>query len=315
VRRQLQNSAIISTLLSIATISSALAVDNMAQGKLYYDRHDYKKAFQYYSAEVTEHPNNAAARYLLGNVLVEQHETSEAADQYKAAVTLDPTGTAGIYASKALVNMTISAVKAGEASQASAETPAQSEDGKLLKRSVRKISAETTEAERVNKAEYDKKMSEVMRDSDRKVADLQREMQEQIAANGQAQYAAVPVRFGNRVSFNRSRTIQTYSPEEANAQVRAEFNPKIEAVKADAARKAEELTTAYKEKESVLEDQATRLDMQYLNKTGSSGIKLAPMGTSSFVRNFESTDEASGAPIPVQAKPAKSLKDVKKTGN
>ncbi len=322
----IKSTASLSSVLALAlattlTANSSLAVDNLAQGEALYAKGDYKKAEQIIRAEILAHPKNAAAYYLLGNILVSLSSTSEAIRQYKTAASLDPSGTAGAYSKQALNNLGFTSPNSSFATRqtvGSSGSSAFNDDTQLLKKSVSSISAETNQAEQRVNAELDQKLAEINREAERKIASLKQDMQEQISANGSATYAyrLRPYQYNSEKErvytgnlYGQPRMI--YNPEELNAPIRQDFDAKIQAVRDDADRRGAELKASYKEKLAAIEDQAVTLDRQYLSGSHSTNIKLTPMGTNTFVRTYESADEPSGRQVPVLASP-KSLSDVAK---
>jgi tetratricopeptide (TPR) repeat protein len=288
--------SLILLLLCVCPQGSALASDYLQQGKRYYAAGQLDKAGRYFQAEVASEPNSATAHYFLGNVFVGLKRLPEAIKEYRAASELDRNGQVGQYSRQALATLESPATRN---EQKNAEDSNQRSDAELTRNSAAAISRETNERSERNSAECDAKVRTVMQDSERRVKTLEQEMNDRIAQNGSALYVTAITRGG------RTSTDKSYDPEADNKLIRAEYAPKIEAIKAEARKHADEIIASYRQKSAALEDSAISIDKAYL-KPGKD-IKLSPLRTDIYVRSYETGEEPSGDTVPVKASPAKAL--------
>jgi tetratricopeptide (TPR) repeat protein len=281
-----------------------LAADNLAKATSLYEKGQYTEALEFIENELRENPKNAAAHYLLGNVLVTRKAYPEAIREYQCAVTLDPTGPSGLYSKQALT---------GLEAQSKAQSPAPPEgkdkdkdQGKdkasddsqddALKHSVKTTSQQTTESSRAMEEECEHKVEEIKRDANARVRLLEEEMRSQIAATG-----------GLRTRY--------YDPEPIVAPIRQEYNLRIQAVRDDAERRSAEVKADYKQRALSIEQAGLNVDKAYTDAGKMGGIRLSPMGTNLHVRNYESTDEVSGQAATLVAEPGKLGADARNDKN
>jgi tetratricopeptide (TPR) repeat protein len=294
------------------------ASESFDKAKLLYQKGQYTESLEFIEAELKANPKNAAAHYLFGNVLVTKKALPEAIREYQSAAVLDPTGPSGLYSKQALSKLV-------PPSKAEAAAPAldqgQNKDGgqdkdkgkdrdkdeekskgrdhagddseeSALKHSVRTTSAQTTESGKAIEEECARKIAEIKKVADQKVKALQDEMNNQIAANG---------------SF-RSRY---YDPEPLNAPIRQDYTWRIQVVRDDSDRRCSEMQAIYKQRLLAIEEAGLDVDKAFSDSGRTSGIKLSPLGTNLHVRNYESSDEASGHAVPLVAEPGKIGGDMK----
>jgi hypothetical protein len=122
-------------------------------------------------------------------------------------------------------------------------------------------------------------------------------MESKQAENGQATYAR---------NF-RGRMFNVYDPGPANKVIQEEYQAKMDAVRNEASKKTNEITAYYKNRQASVNESALRIDKGYLTPDQNSRVKISPVGTNMYTRNYQTKDEPSGNPVPVMAPPAKSL--------
>jgi tetratricopeptide (TPR) repeat protein len=272
------------------------------EGMQLYNAGQFQRSGSCFLAEIQANPTNASAHYLLGNVYTKLNRKAEAISEYQKASTLEPNDSVGQYSRAALAAL----LKNTGAPKAAVQSDAVDAE---TKSSAQAISQQTNEKEGTVSAECQAKIKSVNDVADGKVKQLEKEMEEQIAANGSA---ITVVGYGG--PFLRSRyTRQVYNPAEANAEIRAEYEPKIQAVRDQARKEIDQITAAYKQRQAALESSAVTMDMSLLNKKNAA-VKMVPSGTNLYTRSYQSDGEATGNAVPTLAVP-KSLNDtVKKNG-
>ncbi len=279
---------------SFAIVSSnanASASQLTDEGMRLYNAGQFEKAGSYFEAEVKANPKSANGYYLLGNTFVRLNRSAEAKSAYDKAILLDPKGPAGQYSRQAKEGLTVPVQK-----PITASGPPDM-DALDAKSSAMAVSKQTGENQRRLEVECQAKVDEISRNADDKIATLQREMSERLAANGSAIYAG------------RSFRVKIYDPATENAAVRDEYTPQIKQIRDDAAKQTDAVKALYKERIAAYESSAVTIDRSYVGQN-SGKVRLVPSGTSLYNRNYQSDGEASGDAVPVMASPAKRLVDV-----
>jgi tetratricopeptide (TPR) repeat protein len=296
------------SLLFFNSFNMALAANYYQEGKEMYEAKHFERAKECFEAEIKNRPENAAAHYLLANVYLELGQREQAQQEYKKSVQLDPTSPAGRYSRIALASISSNwqSHKVNDeqsASESSASSP--SGDTSATIKSSKVISKEVTHLVERQQAECNAKVQELLTESENQIARLTIEMQEHIAANGQAQYvqAYVPQWGGGA----RVHLVKTYDPEPDNQVIREEYGKRIEQVRQKARHDADQLVDSYKQKQLALEDAAINIDKSYVDKNPNGNIIVSPTGTDIYNRNYQTGDSPSGNPVPVMLPPAKLL--------
>jgi tetratricopeptide (TPR) repeat protein len=278
-------------LLSVCcSLLPALAASTLELGEQAAKSGDFKRAEALYQDELATHPNNASAHYLLGNTLVSLKRFAEATSEYEKCAALDPTGQSGIYSRQALA-----ALSAGSNSSVQSPQPSQSTKpaNELTRSSVSTISSQTYSRERVESAEESARTQNVVDDTNREIANVQFEMQQRLSEVGKG-----PIDFG-----------AVYDPRRTRAAITDECNKRIQELRSNADRKIHDMHAFYKTRDASLEDTATGLDSTYAGSNNRDRVKLAPIGTNIYNRNYQTIGDQTGNPIPMTAPFAKSLKD------
>jgi hypothetical protein len=290
------------------------------------------QAAKCFYAELNEDPHDAAAHYLLGNVFLALQHIPSALSEYRKCVALDPRGQAGklsrsAMASIAAEGLVYDPLAAKTAAETAAATAASSSnqpgatattssaslnggngiesrqsDSSLTRTSATSISRQTDERARAAILERDQKISQIMAEGDEQVKRVEKEMYE--AINGFADSEFVPA----NVYRNRFRYQAQYNNAQASyaQRIRDQYQPKIDAIKEESRRRADEVIAYYHERAAAIEDAAISLDKSYVSPGAK--LKLNPLGTNTYVRSYETADEPSGTMVPVQAAPARALK-------
>ncbi|MBS1953863.1 MAG: tetratricopeptide repeat protein [Cyanobacteria bacterium SZAS-4] len=295
--------------LALLTQTQVYAENLMQEGIQYYNSSNFGKAENAFKAEITAHPKNADAHYMLGNALAELNREKEAVQEYNLSLSLEPNGVISSYCKKALSTILNKHVSPppGHTSEplpvskpisldgsppGSPEKSRRDTENQAVSDSASKISAQTNETEAHASEECEARIRDINRDTERQIADLQREQQERIDAN----IPAMAVKAAYRA----------YQSADDRA-TREEIARKIEAIKTLQAKRIAELHLSYKIRQSAAEDAALTLDKQYANRDKPANVKLSPTGTSIYVRSYETSNEPSGNSVPVALPPAKSL--------
>jgi tetratricopeptide (TPR) repeat protein len=271
--------------------------DFFAKGQTAYQTGDYTRAMQLFDSEVRQNPRNASAHYMLAEAFCKLARKPEAISEFRIALSLAKTGTVADYSRSALSALTNSVPSSPPKSSAAARS-----DSTGLGHSVSTMSSQTNERESVLQAECDQKVRLIMQDADDQAARVTKEMDERIAANGSVQY-----------SFNRfNHPYVTYDPSSANQEIKAECLGRMEKLKQEARYRADAVIRSYKERQAAWESSTTSLESTYAggNKIDSN-TALVPNGTTVYSRQYQSSDDPSGRPVPVRAAPAQSLSTTK----
>jgi TolA-binding protein len=281
--------------------AAAADADLLERGKQMYMHGDYPNAGLYLEKEIAKNPKDACAHYLLGNVLFAEKRLADAAKEYQQAATLAPNSAVGQYSRLALSTVASSGTPAtlrqpalvSPQSSLAADDP----EKEAMKSSVRAISRQADQQQQELSEECQGRLRDIQRDADNQLSQMKAEMESKQAANGQATYGYN--RFGRRFII--------YDPGPANSAIQDEYQRKMDAVRNEASKKSDELTAYFKTRQSSVNESALRIDKGYLTPDQNSRVKISPMGTNMYTRNYQTKDEPSGNPVPVMAPPAKSL--------
>lgn len=274
-------------LLGISEMPRAFSADEISTAEQLYAAHNYTQAEQILEHAIKINENNAAAHYLLGNVLMATNRPTEAGSHYYQAFIIDPNSKLGEYCKMALER-----IQKLPAAQAAAATSAPPGPSSLTaeQRSAGAVSQETNEEETRLNAERDAQLKAIIDEGDRRTRELQADMNSQISANGSRRY-----RMG----------MLYYDPTSMNEAIKSEIQPKIDQIKSDTRRRIDDLNALYKQKIEAVENNALHVDRSYIGKGGRVGT--APLGTNMYTHNYETMSDPSGNPVPVQAAPGKLL--------
>jgi tetratricopeptide (TPR) repeat protein len=284
----------LSMLLTLQVQSCASAESLLDEGTRFYRESNFEKAGRCFEAEIKTNPNNAKAHYLLGNIFFELNRHQDAAQEYRRAISIDAHGPVAQYSQQGLA--AIEKFKAGGSTEAARGTAAlqsrqENSETNAIQNSARRISAQTTETENHLSEECEARIRDTTHDAEKRIADLEKEMQEKIDSNGVAY---------------RGRS-GSYNPAPQNQVIRDDYQRLISAVKDEQNKKIAAIKLSYKERQMAAEDSAITLDKEYVDRKPGGNVKLAPSGTNVFVRSYETGGEASGNPVPIALPPAKTL--------
>ena len=307
------------------------ATDNLEEAKHLYAAGDFDDAKESLIIELQKSPNNAAARYMLGNTYLELDEKEHAIGQYTAAVQLNPNSQAGKFSHDALIRLSAQAQAAVSQSTSSSHavrpdyTPAHSgaslrssmttpgEQSSLVKPPVENstqsigvdpaISSTTSQGTLRNSEfsqECDAKVNRILQEQDKVIKALAIERDGKIAENNSQKFLN---------SYGR------YDPRADNSALQREFSQRRDELQAVSARRCDEIRAYYRSKEDAMQDTISAVQDNLSKASGKRAIKMVPLGTNIFTRNYQTTGETSGAPIPVRAAPAKLLPQVGSDAN
>ncbi len=284
----------LSVLLTLQVQSCASAESLLDEGTRFYRESNFEKAGRCFEAEIKTDPNNAKAHYLLGNIFFELNRHQEAAQEYRRAISIDAHGPVAQYSQQGLAAIekfkaggSTEATRGPAASQSRAETSEMNE----IQNSAKRISNQTIETESHASAECEARIRDTTQDAERRIANLEKEMQEKIDANG--------LPFRGRSGW--------YNPASLNQAIRDDYQRLISAVKDEQNKKIVAIKLSYKERQMAAEDSAITLHKEYVDHKTGGNVKLAPSGTNIFVRSYETGGEASGNAVPIALPPAKTL--------
>lgn len=282
--------------LVIQLQTSVSAENLLEEGNRFYTEGNFGSAARCFQAEIKANPKDAHAHYLMANTLLELGRNNEALIEYEQALKLEPSGVIQSNCQKAIHQLTQHAApqNASTLRPGASSSTSQNPESEAIKNASGKIGAQTNQSETQISAELEAKIRDINGDADRQVAALQAEQA--------ARINDLPAGHGGR---------NAYSPARESETIRQEISARIQAVRDTQARKKAEFQEFIKTKSSAAEDAAITLDRQYLNRNEPGAIKLSPTGTSVYVRSYETSDEPSGARVPVALPPARPLNQVK----
>jgi tetratricopeptide (TPR) repeat protein len=283
--------------------NAAIAEDDLlTQGKRYYAAGYTNKATLCLKQEVLVHPNNAVAHYYLANAFLKSGQTSEAIKEYETCISVDPQGASGWYSRLALKSLVSTPTPADHPPPSLTSTPAPMDERSSMRGSVQKVSSQTNEREQQVLSECSARVRDVQSEADRKIAELENEKAQRIADNG------MPVVYRRVMTGGRlGGLFSTYNPAQANQEIRQDYDAQIARVRQDADKRIDEITLECKKRAAALEDSALTVDKSYLNSQNARNVTLIPSGTDIYTRNYQTSDEASGQPVPMLAAPPKAL--------
>lgn len=222
-------------LLCAALIAAPASAGNLQLAEQQYKLGNYEKTRQFCLTEIISHPGNAGAHYLLGNALLQLSRKNEAIREYQAAINLEPDSTAGKYSRAALAGLM------PPPKPAAVPAPSAGTQGGALG-STKPAALQAHDSDQGANLECDAKVRDITRDADNRVKQLQQEMDEKIAANGQPLTT-----LRNASGFMYQTTY--YDPGPANNEIKKEYLQKIDQIKADASRRVDEIKAFYKKRQ------------------------------------------------------------------
>jgi tetratricopeptide (TPR) repeat protein len=270
----------------------AIAAENyFEQAQHYYGAGEIATAKQYLQKELAVHPKNAIAHYYLANSLLKSGQNNEAIKEYQSCISIDPQCPSAQYSRLALNSLL-----------GKSASPGQERSPNPVRDSAQKVSNQTNEREQEALSECNARIKDVRSEAERKISQLENEKLQRIEDNGQP-VVLRRVLYGGRLGA----PFTTYDPAEANEQIRQDYDAQISRIRQDADKRIEEITLQYKKKAAALEDSAITLDKSYLGSHAEAKVNLVPAGTNMYTRNYQTSDDASGQPVPMLAAPPKSL--------
>jgi aryl-alcohol dehydrogenase-like predicted oxidoreductase len=171
-----------------------------------------------------------------------------------------------------------------------------------MRESVQKVSNQTNEREQQGLTECNARIRDVRSQADRKINELETEKAQRILDNG------MPITYRGALPGGRlGGRFTTYNPAQANQEIREDYDAQIARVRQDADKRIEEISVQFKKRASAFEDSALTVDKSYLNSQNDRNVTLIPSGTDIYTRNYQTSGEASGQPLPMLAAPPKAL--------
>lgn len=271
----------------------------LTQGERYYAAGDIERARASLKQEVLAHPSNAVAHYYLANTLLKSGQTSEAIKEYQACISIDPEGPSGSYSRIALKSLVSNQPQ--PPSQASTSTPVPPNGQNPMHQSVQKVANQTNEREQQGLTECNARIKDVQAQADRKITELETEKAQRILDNG------MPITYRRAFRGSLGGRYTVYNPAAANQEIREDYDAQIARVRQDADKRVEEISAEFKKRAAALEDSALTVDKSYLNSQNDRSVTLIPSGTDIYTRNYQTSDDASGQPVPMLAAPPKAL--------
>ena len=324
---------------SFATLSSALLmpllatsasraedVDAMKRAQQYFAASRFEEASGWFKTELTKNPNNASAHYMLGVCSLKTHKTSEAASEFAAAQKLDPNGTVGKYSQKYLQTISPSArtastespsEKSATSDENSKETKEEEEEvssktsskntskASVLESSKEKKSAVKSESP-ATETSTTKTAAKIGKDSTSASSAIAQESEQQVSkieAEANTKIAHLTARAEKTISEMVRPQYKNYGSYYEAQAVREECAAQVKRIKEEAEKKVAETKELYRQKQNAVEDSALSMHRSYQQKNQYGKIILSPVGTSMHVRNYQTSDEASGNAVPVLATP------------
>jgi hypothetical protein len=281
-----------------------MCADDMAQALKFYNQHDFASATKFCQSELHTNPKSASAHYLLGSMDAQLQHNDEAFSEFAAAIVIDPKGPVGAMSRQCIDRLahTMPSPSVSASDKSAAKEPDQKsapskpaaativKDEKLQNADVvtKKMSQMRSDLEAQCKAEVDR----LTADADTNIKWLQSEMQRKIDENGPPMYAGGLLR---------------WTPEPLNRPIREQYEGYIKGARENCERRIADMQALYKAKEDAVDDSASSLQQSYEHRNQGGNIILTPVGTNGNVRNYQTSDEASGNPVQMVAPPAKSM--------
>ena len=167
-----------------------------------------------------------------------------------------------------------------------------------MKHSVRDVSSEVSGVDQAAKREFNARVKEIKDDADTQLKRLDADMN---AIRSQAE--ADGMYYARGYNFlTLDRTIQQQLDNAKN-----EYEKKRRIVELREAKDLQDAQRFYNQRISATEGSALGIERTYASGSPEANLKLAPLGTNIYTRNYQTLGEPSGAPIPISAPPAKSL--------
>ncbi|HEY9756925.1 MAG TPA: hypothetical protein V6C97_17295 [Oculatellaceae cyanobacterium] len=252
--------------------------------------------------ELALHPSNAAAHYLLGNLYLRDGDRLQAIRQYAAAYRLAPMSSAGEYSKSVLNRLAQPSTEETESLAQTSVDSTQSRDREqadsITKETERKakelnsLVSPTQAADLTNHEfalECDQRIKVLLEQQNKAIAELKRETGEQLGLND-ANY--------------RIRADQ-HDNNEGYRSIMSEYKRKRKLIEDDTTKRCDEVRAFYRAKEDALRESASSASELY--NTKSKSVKLVPLGTNIYTRNYQTLSQPSSGAIPLQAPPAKAF--------
>jgi hypothetical protein len=248
---------------------------------------------------LVKYPQDASAHYLLGNIFVRLQQKTKALIEYSSAMQLDKTGTVSAYAKAGINALTEGAERDSTSTANAAVTPASGDrDKQLLHRSVQDVSHQVDRDNLVGSAEYNTRIKEIREDNDRTLKRLQSEWDEK-----KAQLTSDGAYYTKNSPTPRYTNATQYQLRDLDK----EYQNKMQMARMDTNKKISDAQRNFNVRQGAAEDSAVGIESTYASGQSNAHVKLMPLGTNMYNRNYQTMGDPSGSPIPVSAPPAKSF--------
>ena len=264
----------------------ALAQDQLANAMQLYNQQNYAAAMTAVQAELKILPANAAAHYLAGLILTRTGAVASAKNHFQDAVRLEPTSSAAAYSKRelALLSAPLAVQTVRTASAGAAVDPE-------VKKSVTAISRETDEAIHALEAERTSDVARIKSESDKRLADLNDAMENDMQASGRY--------------VTKSLTV-VHNLTLINQNLRDDYLNRIARERFSCGHSIEIVNAEYQRRIDDLNESATRTEKSFLDSDAkNTAVRLMPQNSDLHVHNFQTQDQPSGYVPALMATPAK----------
>ena len=165
-----------------------------------------------------------------------------------------------------------------------------------MKQSVRDISSEVTNVNRVGSQEFAARVKEINEDTNRQLLQLQKDADD---ARNQVQ--------NDPQYYDKYGRYESGRANSAMIRIERDLDTKTRAVQYRQSHDLSDAQSNYNQRQVAAEASATAIERTYASGNSNPNLKLTPLGTNMYTRNYQTLGEPSGAPMTIAAPPAKSL--------
>jgi len=265
----------------------ATHADDLSRGEAAYTKGDYQKALSWFDKALAQRADNAIALYYRANTLTKLGLNTQALLDYEQAYKLAPSQTMRDYCLTAVSSLrNNSGLPVLSQSSYTPHINKRSPKSLELTRSLDQIQLETA-LDRVRIVDTGELVAQDFTLKQQlKVAEMQRETERNLQQMRDAFYYD---QYGNKQPTYSALQIQRYGQERQQEQ---------EALAQSIKQNVQNQTLSSQRRAELTQQSASNLESQLTGSSLPDGIKLDPLGTNLYIRNYDVTNKSEVLPKP-----------------
>lgn len=272
------------TLFALTNVAAIAGNDDLSLGKLEYQHANYQKALTYLDGAIKEHPNDTAF-YYRANTLVELGLKTQALLDYQQAYKLTSSHTMQDYCLKAMSSLTSNTIPALNRSTSTKSTTYSMKQNQI-DQSLGTIELQSA----LDKVRIIGNSEIAAQDFTLKQQIKLNEMKREAQQNAQSMQDSVYYdKFGAKQQQYSTQQIQDYLDQ--RQQMEQSLQESID-------KSTQKNTVSARQQAALTEESAANLASQLQAGASPDGVKLDPLGTNLYVRNYDFTGNYDPLPKP-----------------